>query len=150
MFFNTRRKTSPLLWQMPKKGIKGILLSTTIFFVAILICSCGDKEEIEIGKVAVSYVDSLYSGDFDGAVLNTAGTSEASPQYREHLALLYRNTVDNNLNEHGALAKTECYGVKEDKEHHCADVYLRLTFADSTKQDILLPMEEHSGQWLMK
>lgn len=130
-------------------SLAGVVFSILLFVTGS--CSCGGgKDKREIGKVAVGYVESLYGGDFNKAALHTTGADQASPQYREHLSLLYRNVVENNLSEHGALKKVECYNIKEDNEHHCADVYMRLTFADSTVQDILLPMEEHSGQWLMK
>lgn len=121
------------------------LLITAIAFV-----SCNNNEEINIGKIAAGYIDSLYNGDYDGAAAHTAGSREASARYNEHLAILYRNAVENNTQEHGRLVRSECTAVKEYKDYHSADVYLRLTFADSTRQDILLPMEEHSGQWLMK
>lgn len=133
-----------------ERRLSTIILPVAVAVATMLVYSCGKKEEQEIGKLAVGYVESLYGGDFNGAVNHTAGADEASRQYREHLALLYQNVVDSNLVAHGALTKTECYRVKEDKEHHYADVYVRLTFADSTRQDILLPMEEHSGQWMVK
>lgn len=144
------RKAIDTIRPAKERRLKSIIIPVAVVVAGMLVCSCGKKEEQEIGKLAVGYVESLYGGDFNGAVSHTAGANEASSQYREHLALLYQNMVGSNLVAHGALTKTECYRVKEDKEHHYADAYVRLTFADSTRQDILLPMEEHSGQWMVK
>lgn len=111
--------------------------------------SCG-KEKEDIGKIAVEYVDSLYNGDYQSAAANTAGAAEASTQYREHLQMLYRNMVEDNTREHGALVSAKCSNVSVDEARHSADVFLHLTFADSTHHEILLPLEQHGDRWLMK
>lgn len=124
-------------------------LVLSLFVAVAMFSSCG-KEKQDIGNIAVEYVESLYKGNYQLAADNTTGSAEASVQYREHLQLLYRNMVEDNTQEHGALVSAKCSNVSVDEAHHSADVFLHLTFADSTHQDILLPMEQHGDRWLMK
>ena len=51
---------------------------------------------------------------------------------------------------HDQLSKVDILSAKADTARHVADVFLRISYGDSTKEQIIVPMIEVKGEWKMR
>ena len=48
------------------------------------------------------------------------------------------------------MSKVDILSAKADTARHVADVFLRIAYGDSTKEQIIVPMIEVKGEWKMR
>ena len=52
--------------------------------------------------------------------------------------------------DHSGLAAVQAISAKTDTARHVGRAFLMLCFADSTKEEIVVPMVLHDGNWYLK
>lgn len=130
--------------------MKTVLLS----FVAVvaLMLSCGkepSREELA-GQAVKTCYDHLIAGRYDEFVAATAGTDSLPAAYREQLVVNVRQFAALQKSDHGGIGSVEVLRVKIDSLSGQTNAFLMLCFADSTKEEIVVPMVEHNGRWMMR
>ena len=58
--------------------------------------------------------------------------------------------VEQQQDEHKGMSKVDILSAKADTARHVADVFLRISYGDSTKEQIIVPMIEVKGEWKMR
>ena len=92
-----------------------------IAFIALAIACTKEIDQGEVAaRVAKHYYDTLVAGHYDAFL---EGTYQQDSIPKRHRA---------------------------DTAKHTADVFLLLTFGDSTSEQIVVPMIQHKGTWLMR
>lgn len=122
--------------------------------VVMTVSSCGGKEirkEDLAAQAAKSYYDSLLAGDYEYFARGFVGVDSVPPHYLEQLMVNAKQYVHEQKETHGGVSGVEIIGAKSDTALCVTNVFLLLCFADSVKEEIVVPMVEmQNGGWLMK
>ena len=134
-----------------KKGV-------VAFFYFPLLCSfvscSGASPEEEASKAAKEYYDLLAEGDAVRFLENKAGVDSMPADYGEQLLAAVCQYQADIQKKHGGLREVriadnpgQCDTLQGTPLVHA---FLLLCYADSTQEEVSVPMVEREGQWLMK
>ncbi len=119
----------------------------------LTLVSCG-KEEIKPGDVALqaakAYYDQLLAGDYDAFVDGTLKGDSVSPAYRQQLVLNMQMFMERQKKEHKGIVSLTPMRAVADTAKHVAEAFLSVTYADSVREEIVVPMVEKKGIWYMR
>ena len=99
---------------------------------------------------AKGYYDMLLEGRYDEFVEGQNMPHRIPEGYRQQLVLNAKMFVEQQKNEHRGMKAFQILDAKADTAHHLADVYLSVTYGDSTKEQIVVPMVEVEKKWKMR
>lgn len=102
------------------------------------------------GIAAKGYYDMLLEGRYDEFVEGQNMPHRIPEGYRQQLVLNAKMFVEQQKNEHRGMKAFQIFDAKADTAHHLADVYLSVTYGDSTKEQIVVPMVEVEKKWKMR
>lgn len=102
------------------------------------------------GIAAKGYYDMLLEGRYDEFVDGQNMPHRIPEGYRQQLVLNAKMFVEQQKNEHRGMKAFQILVAKADTAHHIADVYLSVTYGDSTKEQIVVPMVEVEKKWKMR
>ena len=102
------------------------------------------------GIAAKGYYDMLLEGRYDEFVDGQNMPHRIPEEYRQQLVLNAKMFVEQQKNEHRGMKAFQILDAKADTAHHLADVYLSVTYGDSTKEQIVVPMVEVEKKWKMR
>lgn len=102
------------------------------------------------GIAAKGYYDMLLEGRYDEFVEGQNMPHRIPEGYRQQLVLNAKMFVEQQKNEHRGMKAFQILDAKADTAHHIADVYLSVTYGDSTKEQIIVPMVEVEKKWKMR
>lgn len=106
------------------------------------------REERRVRKAAERCYASLAKGRAEKFVKRIAYADSMSEGYRQEMIDLVSEHVHNLKQQHGELQSVKAVGqVVEDEQ---AQVFLQLSFADSTCEEVGVPMVKVGGKWLMQ
>lgn len=128
------------------------ILSVSFVAVVAFILSCGkepSREELA-GQAAKACYDHLIAGRYDEFVAATAGTDSLPESYREQLVVNARQFAALQKSEHNGICAVEVLRVKVDSLSGRTDAFLMLCFGDSTREEVVVPMIERNGRWMMR
>lgn len=125
----------------------------------LLLCACsGVTEEWRAASAAKDYYDCLVEGNTTGFLEGKAGIDDLPDAYAEQLLKAVEQYQADMQQKHGGLRE-----VRISEEHYAKDLeqcrdsvlnvtyaFLILCFGDSTQEEVMVPMTEHDGRWLMK
>lgn len=115
-------------------------------------CSSDPAPEELAAKAALSYYNRLLEGYPDGLTAAKAGADDLPSDYRAQLGKVYEQYVrDINLKHGGlrAVAVSDNVG-RRDSVSGVVYAFLMLSFADSTQEEIVVPMVERNGAWYLR
>ncbi len=120
--------------------------------MALVVVSCGREASTEevVGATARLYYESLLEGRYDDYVAGLDGWKEMPPAYREQLRDNAKMFVHKQEKARGGIKSVEVSQSEVDTENHQAQVFLRFCYADSTAEQVVVPMVERDGVWLMR
>ena len=118
-------------------------MKKVLFILAIGCLGACKKAEVDKGEVAArvakQYYDQLIAGN-EQAFLDARYQPERIPErYKEQLK-----------EEHKGIVSAKIIRHEVDTAKHMAHIFLLLSYGDSTKEQIVVPMIEHKGTWLLK
>ena len=138
------------------------LLSLPLLFTA---CSCEPSPEERTrmaleaaSKEATRAYQLLLDHDYPGFInarqgMDTIGVTpndSIGRYYKEQLIEACLQYQEKLLTTHGGIVSFSVSNAIMDSTVHQAHVFLLLQFGDSTQEEILVPMVEYKGQWVMK
>ena len=122
-------------------------------FGAVLLASC-KKEEVKPEDIALQaakvYYDQLIAGDYDSFVEGTLKGDSVPPAYKQQLVLNMQMFMERQKIEHKGIASVMPVRAVADTAAHTAESFLSITYADSTREEIVVPMVERKGVWYMR
>lgn len=117
-----------------------------------LLAACSQEpnpDELAL-QAAKGYYDELLSGNCE-AFLDGKAVADSLPEgYRSQMLQVYRNFLEEQRENHGGLHHVTAERASRDTTLHLTHAFLLLHFADSTREEISVPMVEVNGQWKMK
>lgn len=131
-----------------------LLLLTTLaaFFVG-----CDDKSPegrpvfttLE-DTTALYYYGLRAEGRYEEYVASMQSCDGASPEYRNAMVSLIRHHQTEVNRTKGGVAYTETIRKEMHDGDSMANVFLAVTFRDSTREEIMIPLVFHQGEWRIR
>lgn len=100
--------------------------------------------------MAKQYYDTLIAGNYDAFVQAVYQPAGFPQRYREQLIENAKMFIAQQQAEHRGLDSVQILTHRADTAHRTANVFLLLHYADSTSEQVVVPMIEHNGTWLMR
>ena len=131
-----------------------LLLSMWVFLFLAAACSDqrSDAEKaLETARqTAENSYQALLDGHYDQFLANRAGGDSLPESYREQLITTYKQFAATQQEQHGGIRSFNVSNARIDSTQQIIQVFLMLNYADSTREEIVIPMVEHNGVWKMK
>ncbi len=124
-----------------------------LFAVMLLsVVSCGDKKSADdaAALAAKTYYEHLMAGRYEEFLAGVSGTDSLPAGYREQLLTNVRQFAGQQKTEHGGICAVDISNFAVDSVAGYTNVFLIVTFGDSLREEVAVPMVESGGRWLMK
>ena len=131
---------------MMRKYLAPLLLPATLIWA----CSKPPRPEDAAAKAAKEYYTLLIKGRYSEYVSGIAGTDSIPDSYREQLTVNAEQFVAMQKSNHGGIVDISVADAVADTARHSASVFLMLHFADSLKEEVVVPMAHRNGRWMMR
>lgn len=121
-------------------------------FVAMVIVACSstpDQGEVA-ARAAKEYYGYLLQGNIASFVDGHYRPDSIPDTYREQLITNTKMYVNQQNEEHRGIKDIRIVDAKTDMQKHAANVFLVLSFGDSTSEEIVVPMVESAGVWYLR
>ncbi len=110
----------------------------------------GPNPDEQALQAAKGYYEALLSGHCEAFLDGKAVADSLPPAYRSQMLQVCRNFLDEQRENHGGLHHVTAERALRDTTLHLTHAFLLLHFADSTREEITVPMVKVDGQWKMK
>ena len=128
-----------------------------IVLLAVL-AACGSATKEELASLAAKgYYDHLIHGEYeqfyegmDQRTLPDGTTLSDEAVYRSQMLDNLRQFMARQTQEHRGVLEVRVSNATTDTVQELTNVFLVLCFADSTNEEIVVPMVERHGAWRMK
>ena len=102
-------------------------------------------------KQAQEYYQLLLSGEYDAFLSGIEGLDSLPADYREQLMANTCQFVDVQRKQRGGMVRVEgLRAVIDSAATTYANAFLMVCFGDSTHEEVVVPMVEKQGKWLMR
>lgn len=121
-------------------------------FVAMVIVACTsslDQGEVA-ARAAKEYYGYLLQGNVASFVDGHYRPDSIPDIYREQLITNTKMYVNQQNEEHRGIKDIRIVDTKTDMQKHAANVFLVLSYGDSTSEEIVVPMVESGGVWYLR
>lgn len=127
--------------------MRSLFAINILFAILVLGHSCnGWKKEAD--KAAEKYYTYLIKERYEDFVAGIAYSDSMPPFYREQMLDVARSFVCREKEKHGGMMSVEAkYSVVEG---YVASAFIEITFADSVKEDVSVPMVKCGEIWKMQ
>lgn len=126
-------------------------LVIVVAIAAMLAAGCRNDNQGELAaRTAKLYYDALLEGRYEQFVDGTYHKDSLRPQYRQELIDNARMFVGQQQDEHRGIREVRVSDYKLDSITTDCNVFLVFAYGDSTSEEVLVPMTEKDGVWLMK
>ena len=128
-----------------------------IVLLAVL-AACGSATKEELASLAAKgYYDHLIHGEYeqfyegmDQRTLSDGTTLSDEAVYHSQMLDNLRQFMARQAQEHRGVLEVRVSNATTDTVQQLTNVFLVLCFADSTNEEIVVPMVERHGAWRMK
>lgn len=112
-------------------------------------CSSPTREELA-SLAAKGYYQHLIEGDFDHFLEGRVMADSLPDDYRSQLIDGYSQFLDQQVQARGGIKEVRVSRAYTDSTQQYTSVLLMLCYGDSTSEEVIVPMVEHDGRWMMK
>ena len=129
--------------------VKGVGL--IVLLLLLVGCQKASPEQ-QAAEAAKHYYDCLAEGYVEGFVEGKAGVDSLPADYCEQLLQACQLYVKDMQRKHQGLRAVRISPNvgRCDTTHHLTHAFLLLSYADSTQEEISVPMMEINGEWRMR
>ena len=128
---------------------KLVYLVLLVFLAQWAACSSPTKEELA-SLAAKGYYQHLIEGDFDHFLEGRVMADSLPDDYRSQLIDGYSQFLAQQVKARGGINEVRISRAYTDSTQQYTSVLLMLCYGDSTTEEVVVPMVEHDGRWMMK
>jgi hypothetical protein len=128
---------------------KLVYLVLLVFLAQWAACSSPTKEELA-SLAAKGYYQHLIEGDFDHFLEGRVMADSLPDDYRSQLIDGYSQFLAQQVKARGGINEVRISRAFTDSTQQYTSVLLMLCYGDSTTEEVVVPMVEHNGRWMMK
>lgn len=131
------------------------MMMRKLLYIALLmaVAACTSKG-VDQGEVAARAAKEYYGYLLQGNIASFVDwhyRPDSIPDtYREQLIMNTKMYVNQQNEEHRGIKDIRIVDAKTDMQKHAANVFLVLSFGDSTSEEIVVPMVESDGVWYLR
>ncbi len=120
--------------------------------MAMMLSSCGDKVSSEevVATTAQLYYSYLLDGRYEDFVAGIDHRLQGGADYDAQLVANAKMFIHQQKERHEGIREISIVNAVVDEDAHAANVFLLLAFADSTDEQVVVPMVERGGIWYMR
>ncbi len=126
-----------------------VYLVLLVFLVQWAACSSPTKEELA-SLAAKGYYQHLIEGDFDHFLEGRVMADSLPDDYRSQLIDGYSQFLAQQVKARGGINEVRISRAFTDSTQQYTSVLLMLCYGDSTSEEVVVPMVERNGRWMMK
>ena len=129
------------------------LIYAVMLVLTFAVMGCGsdtEKEKNAAALFAKGYYERLIEGNYDGYVDALNYPDSLPPGYRRQLVLNAKAFAEQQKALNGGWVAVEVADCQLDRLSPTALVTLRMCYADSTREDVVVPMVEREGRWYIR
>lgn len=112
-------------------------------------CSSPTREELA-SLAAKGYYQHLIEGDFDHFLEGRVMADSLPDDYRSQLIDGYSQFLAQQVKARGGINEVRISRAFTDSTQQYTSVLLMLCYVDSTSEEVVVPMVERDGRWMMK
>lgn len=128
---------------------KLVYLVLLVFLAQWAACSSPTREELA-SLAAKGYYQHLIEGDFDHFFEGRVMADSLPDDYRSQLIDGYSQFLAQQVKARGGINEVRISRAYTDSTQQYTSVLLMLCYGDSTSEEVIVPMVEHNGRWMMK
>lgn len=118
---------------------------------ALFLVACGGETTVDkAAEAAKGYYSSLVEGRYTDYVNGFSNAEGLPPSYVEQLVVNAKQFMAQQKEEHGGIKEVRTVSSRVDSLQGKTDVFLLFCYADSTQEEVVVPMVERNGVWMMK
>lgn len=128
-----------------------------VFALIFCLASCGgkkkDKKEVHAAtptEIAVMAYEHLMHGEYDDYVRCVQAYDSIPPSYRESILNVLRQASSKTEKERKGIASVSGKDEITNDKGTFSLVRLDITFGDSTKEEIAVPVVKYNGKWRLQ
>ena len=122
-----------------------------LVMLAFLAGSCSSPSKEELASLAAKgYYQHLIEGDFEHFLEGRLMADSLPADYRSQLIDGYSQFLDQQVQARGGIKEVRVSRAYTDSTQQYTSVLLMLCYGDSTSEEVIVPMVEHDGRWMMK
>ncbi len=121
-----------------------------ILIVIVVACSTGVSREEQAALAAKGYYTHLVQGEYEQFVEGRFMADSLPADYRSQLIEGYKQFVAQQLEARKGIQEVSVSRAYNDSLAGYTNVLLMLCYGDSTTEEVVVPMVERNGRWMMK
>ena len=121
-----------------------------ILIVIVVACSTGVSREEQAALAAKGYYTHLVQGEYEQFVEGRFMADSLPADYRSQLIEGYKQFVAQQLEARKGIQEVSVSRAYTDSLADYTNVLLMLCYGDSTTEEVVVPMVERNGRWMMK
>jgi hypothetical protein len=112
-------------------------------------CKEASRED-KAKEAAQEYYQALLNGDYQAFLDGRAHMDSIPDSFREQLLTAFKQFMHQQQEAHQGVVSFVPTRVEDDSLLQVMQVFMMVNYADSTREEIVVPMVEHQGKWMMK
>lgn len=113
--------------------------------------SCGEaSREDKAKEAAQEYYQALLEGDYQAFLNGRAHMDSIPDSFREQLLTAFKQFMRQQEEAHQGVVSFVPTRAEDDSLLQVMQVFMMVNYGDSTREEIVVPMVEHQGKWMMK
>ena len=125
------------------------LMCLAALVATIAACSSPSREELA-SLAAKGYYQHLIEGDYDHFLEGREFADSLPADYRSQLIDCYSQFLAQQQEARGGINEVRISRAYTDSTQQYTSVLLMLCYGDSTTEEVVVPMVERNGRWMMK
>ena len=121
-----------------------------ILIVIVVACSTGVSREEQAALAAKGYYAHLVQGEYEQFLEGRFMADSLPADYRSQLIEGYKQFVAQQLEARKGIQEVSVSRAYTDSLAGYTNVLLMLCYGDSTTEEVVVPMVERDGRWMMK
>ena len=121
-----------------------------ILIVIVVACSTGVSREEQAALAAKGYYTHLVQGEYEQFVEGRFMADSLPADYRSQLIEGYKQFVAQQMEARKGIQEVSVSRAYTDSLADYTNVLLMLCYGDSTTEEVVVPMVERNGRWMMK
>ena len=124
-----------------------------IAILIIIVCgaACSNPTREELASLAAKgYYQHLIDGDYDHFIEGHVMADSLPNDYRSQLNDAFAQFLAQQTSSRGGIREVRVSRAFTDSTQNYTSVLLMLCYGDSTTEEVVVPMIERDGRWMMK
>jgi hypothetical protein len=121
-----------------------------ILIVIVVACSTGVSREEQAALAAKGYYTHLVQGEYEQFIEGRLMADSLPADYRSQLIEGYKQFVAQQMEARKGIQEVSVSRAYTDSLAGYTNVLLMLCYGDSTTEEVVVPMVERNGRWMMK